>query len=80
MCCNQNESEELIVGAGGAVRTILMDLSDMLIDLCQELEVGEIKINVSQDFNTGDTVFKAEVDGKKVLEVKANDFVPYFAD
>lgn len=80
MCCNNNEREEVIVGTGGAVRTVLMDMSDFLIDLCQELEVGEIKINVSQDYETGDIVFKAKVDGKKVLEVKANDFVPYFAD
>lgn len=29
---------------------------------------------------TGELKFKAKVDGQKVLEIKANDFVPYFGD
>lgn len=48
--------------------------------MCKGLDIGEIKINVSQDYETGDLHFKAKVDGKKVLEMKANDFTPYFGD
>lgn len=85
MCCEHCESdfnpeEDMIVDTGGAVRSVLMDIGDILIDICKGLDIDEIKINVSQDYETGDTVCKAKVDGKKVLEVKANDFVPYFAD
>ena len=85
MCCEHcendfNPEEDILVDTGGAVRAVLMEISDILIDLCQGLNINEIKIKVSQDYETGDTVCKAKVDGKKVLEVKANDFVPYFAD
>ena len=85
MCCEHCENdfnleEDIIVDAGGAVRSVLMDIGDVLIDMCKELDIGEIKINVSQDYETGDLNFKAKVDGQKVLEMKANDFVPYFGD
>lgn len=85
MCCehcenNFNPEDDILVDTGGEVRSVLMEISDILIDLCQGLEIGEIKIKVSQDYETGYSVFKAKVDGKKVLEVKADDFVPYFAD
>lgn len=72
-----NPEEDVLVDTGGAFRTVLMDVGDVLMDLCKGLEIGEIKINVSQDYETGDLHFKAKVDGKKVLEMKANDFEPY---
>lgn len=75
-----NPEEDIIVDTGGAVRAVLMDIGDVLIDLCKELDIGEIKINVSQDYETGDLHFKAKVDGQKVLEMKANDVAPYFGD
>lgn len=75
-----NLEEDILVDDGGAVRSVLMDVGDVLMTMCKGFDIGEIKINVSQDYETGDTVCKAKVDGKKVLEVKANDFVPYFAD
>lgn len=85
MCCENcekefdfNPKEDVIVDVGGAVRSVLMDMGDVLMDLCTGLDIGEIKINVSQDYETGELKFKAKVDGQKVLEVKANDFVPYF--
>lgn len=34
----------------------------------------------SHNYETGDVEFKAKVDGRKVLEIKANDFVPYITD
>lgn len=73
-----NPKEDVLVDVGGAVRTVLMDIGDILMSLCSGLDIGEIKINVSQDYETGELKFKAKVDGQKVLEVKANDFVPYF--
>ena len=75
-----NPEEDILVNAGGAVRSVLMDVGDVLMTMCKGLDIGEIKINVSQDYETGDLHFKAKVDGKKVLEIKANDFVPYLAD
>lgn len=75
-----NAEEDVLVDAGGAVRTVLMAMGDVLMDLCKGLDIGEIKINVSQDYETGDLNFKAKVDGKKVLKMKANDFVPYFGN
>lgn len=78
MCCNREEP--IIADTGGAVRALLMEQADFLIDLINDLEVGEIKISVQRDFDTGAASFKAKVDGEKVLEVKANDFVPCFAD
>ena len=85
MCCehcenNFNPEDDILVDTGGEVRSVLMEISDILIDLCQGLEIGEIKINVSQDYETGELKFKAKVDGQKVLEMKANDFTPYFGD
>ena len=87
MCCenceiefNLNPEEDVIVDTGGAVRAVLMDMGDVLMDLCSGLDIGEIKINVSQDYETGELKFKAKVDGRKVLEMKANDFTPYFGD
>lgn len=82
MCCEHcendfNPEEDIIVDTGGAVRSVLMDIGDVLIDICKGLDIGEIKINVSQDYETGELKFKAKVDGEKVLEITANDFVPY---
>ena len=75
-----NPEENVIVDAGGAVRSVLMDIGAVLIDLCKGVDIGEIKINVTQDYETSELKFKAKVDGQKVLEMKANDFVPYFWD
>ena len=75
-----NPEEDILVNAEGAVRSALMDMGDALMNLCSGLDIGEIKINVSQDYETGELKFKAKVDGQKVLEIKANDFVPYFGD
>lgn len=75
-----NQEEDILVGDGGVVRSVLMDTGDVLMTMCKGLDIGEIKINVSQDCETGDLHFKAKVDGKKVLEMKANDFTPYFGD
>ena len=71
-----NPEEDVIVDIGGAVRSVLMDVGDVLMDLCKGLDIGEIKINVSQDYD-GELKFKAKVDGDKVLEITANDFEPY---
>ena len=75
-----NPEEDILVNAEGAVRSVLMDTGDVLMTMCKGLDIGEIKINVSQDYETGEMRFKAKVDGYKVLEIKANDFVPYLAD
>ena len=75
-----NPEEDILVDIGGAVRSVLMDVGDVLMDFCKGLDIGEIKISVSQDYETGELKFKAKVDGQKVLEMKANDFVPYFGD
>ena len=75
-----NPEEDILVNAEGAVRSVLMDIGDVLIDICKGLDIDEIKINVSQDYETGELKFKAKVDGQKVLEVKANDFVPWFEE
>ena len=87
MCCENcekefvfNPEEDVIVDIGGAVRSVLMDVGDVLMDLCKGLDTGEIKLSVSRDYETGELKFKAKVDGQKVLEIKANDFVPYFGD
>lgn len=86
MCCEhcennfEPEPEDMIVGTGGAVRSVLMDIGDVLIDICKGLDINEIKIKVSHNYDTGDTTFKAKVDGEKVLEITANDFVPYITD
>ena len=72
--------EDILVDVGGAVRSVLMDMGDVLMGLCKGIDIGEIKINVSQDYETGKLKFKAKVDGQKVLEMKANDFTPYFGD
>ena len=87
MCCENcekefdfNLEEDVIVDTGGAVRSVLMDVGDVLMTMCKGLDIGEIKINVSQDYETGEMRFKAKVDGQKVLEMKANDFAPYFGD
>ena len=85
MCCENcendfNPEEDIIVDTGVAVRSVLMDIGNVLIDICKGIDIGEIKINVSQDYETGEMSFKAKVDGQKVLEMKANDFTPYFED
>ena len=68
-----NPEEDVIVDVGGAVRSVLMDMGDVLMDLCKGLDTGEIKLSVSRDYETGELKFKAKVDGQKVLEMKAND-------
>ena len=68
-----NPEEDVIVDVGGAVRSVLMDVGDVLIEICKGLDIDEIKINVSQDYETGELKFKAKVDGQRVLEMKAND-------
>lgn len=87
MCCEHcenefdfNPEEDILVDTGGAARSVLMDIGDVLMGMCKGLDIGEIKIKVSHNYDTGDTTFKAKVDGEKVLEITANDFVPYFAD
>ena len=75
-----NLEEDVIVDVGGAVRSVLMDVGDVLMDMCKGLDTGEIKLSVSRDYETGELKFKAKVDGQKVLEMKANDFTPYFGD
>lgn len=75
-----NPEEDVIVDIGGAVRSVLMDVGDALMTMCKGFDIGEIKINVSQDYVTGELKFKAKVDDQKVLEMKANDFVPYFGN
>lgn len=72
-----NPEEDVLVDTGGAVRAVLMDVGDVLMDICKGLDIGEAKINVSQDYETGELKFKAKVDGQKVLEIKAKDFIPY---
>lgn len=68
-----NPEEDVLVDTGGAVRTVLMDMGDVLMYLCKGLDIGEIKINVSRDYETGELKFKAKVDDQKVLKMKAND-------
>lgn len=75
-----NPEEDILADVGGAVRSVLMDVGDVLMDMCKGLDIGEIKINVSRDYETGELKFKAKVDGQKVLEIKANDFVSYLGD
>lgn len=75
-----NPEEDIIVDTAGASRSVLMDIGDVLFSLCNGLKLDEIKIKVSHNYDTGDTTFKAKVDGEKVLEITANDFVPYIAD
>lgn len=87
MCCENcekefdfNPEEDVLVDTGGAVRSVLMDVGDVLMTMCKGFDIGEIKIKVSHNYDTGDTVFKAKVDGEKVLEMKANDVASYFGD
>ena len=75
-----NPEEDILADVGGAVRSVLMDMGDALMNLCSGFDIGEIKINVYQDYETGELKFKAKVDGDKVLEITANDFVPYVTD
>lgn len=69
--------EDILVDTGGAVRSVLMDVGDVLMDMCKGLDITEIKLKVSHDFDTDQITFKAKVDGDKVLEITANDFEPY---
>lgn len=67
------ETEEIMVDANGVIRTILMSVGDVLIDMCNDLEINELKINVSYDFDNGSTILKAKVDGEKVLKITASN-------
>ena len=87
MCCENcekefdfNPEEDVIVDIGGAVRSVLMDVGDVLMDMCKGLDITEIKLKVLHDFDTDQITFKAKVVGKKVLKMKPDDFVPYFGD
>ena len=87
MCCENcekefdfNQEEDVIVDIGGAVRSVLMDVGGVLMDMCKGLDIGEIKIKVSHDFDTDQITFKAKVDGDKVLEITADDFSQYYED
>ena len=75
-----NPEEDILVDIGGAVRSVLMDVGDVLMTMCKGLDIGEVKLSVSRDYETGKLKFKAKADGQKVLEMKANDFTPYFGD
>lgn len=66
--------KDIIVDVGGAARSVLMCVGDTLIDLCNELGIDEIKIKASQNYEAGETVLKAKVDGEKVIEITASDF------
>lgn len=66
--------KDIIADVGGAARSVLMCVGDALIDLCNELGIDEIKIKVSQNYESEETVLKAKVDGEKVLEITASDF------
>lgn len=85
MCCENYEKdfspeEDILVNAEGAVRSVLMDVGDVLMDICKGLDIDEIKIKVSHNYDTEETVFKAKVDGEKVLEITADDFSQYYED
>lgn len=67
------ETEGIMVDANGVIRAILMSVGDVLIDLCNDLEINELKINVSYDFDNGSTTLKAKVDGEKVLKITASN-------
>lgn len=48
MCCKHcendfNPEEDIIVDTCGALRSVLMDIGDVLINLCKGLDVEEIK-------------------------------------
>ena len=80
MCCEHcenefdfNPEEDILVDTGEAARSVLMDVGDVLMDMCKGLDIDEIKLKVSHDFDTDQITFKAKVDGDKVLEMKAND-------
>lgn len=75
-----NPEEDVLVDVGGAVRSVLMDAGDVLMTMCKGFDIGEIKLSVSREYETGKLKFKAKVDGQKVLEITANDFVPYITD
>lgn len=75
-----NPEEDILSDTGGAIRSVMMDVGDVLMTMCKGFDIGEIKINILRDYETGELKFKAKVDGQKVLEMKANDFVPYFGD
>ena len=67
------ENEDMIlVDADGLLRAVLMDLSDCLMNLCVDAEVGEIKIKVTKDPESGKMIFKAKADGNNILEIKAD--------
>lgn len=67
------ETEGIMVDANGVIRAILMSVGDVLIDLCNDMEINELKINVSYDFDNGSTTLKAKVDGEKVLKITASN-------
>lgn len=67
------ETEGIMVDANGVIRAILMSVGDVLIDLCNDMEINDLKINVSYDFDNGSTTLKAKVDGENVLKITANN-------
>ena len=49
MCCEHcenefsfNPEEDVLVDVGGAVRSVLMDVGDVLMTMCKGFDIGEI--------------------------------------
>ena len=75
-CCD-SESNDIIVSKDGAIRYAMREIGCGLIDLCRDLDIDKIKIKVYKDYDTGATIFKAKVDGEKVVKIAASDFESY---
>ena len=78
-CCD-SETNDIIVSKDGAIRYVLREIGCKLVDLCWDLDIDKIKIKVYKDYDTGATIFKAKVNGEKVLEITADDFFQYYED
>lgn len=76
-CCD-SETNDIIVSKDGAIRYVLREIGCKLVDLCRDLDIDKIKIKVYKDYDTGATIFKAKVNGEKVLEITADDFSQYY--
>ena len=83
MCCEyceknmEHEEDDIIVNTNGIVRSAMRDIGDFLIWLCRELDIDEIKIKAYHDYDTCENIFKAKVDGKKVVKITENDSDTY---
>lgn len=76
-CCD-SETNDIIASKDGAIRCVLREIGCKLVDLCRDLDIDKIKIKVYKDYDTGATIFKAKVNGEKVLEITADDFSQYY--